>query len=373
MGCIRSLESQLSCAQGCARRSARLRESLLSLLFFGALLLGPSGTAGAQQGNNAVINSGGSPVASPSFFDATQFGGADPCKQIQSAFAALPSTGGTVDARGLIANPNTTLTCSVNPIPSGAKGRLLLSSGTYLAQMPWVIQSNDVSIVGTGPSDISGSNNTVIQACAPGQTGCAAAFPSGNAVIQMGTSSKTVYRSTVKELAVDCQSVAGVSGIQAMAAQEETVFDLVRADNCPVAGIDIGVGDAKTENGAALSNFEVDYDSGTACPTVTAGLISSATRNSMGVVTATLTVNSTPALVVGNEIAITGLSPSSFNGTYRVNSISGTGPFTFTYQTSATGGSTIGTVRGIDRSSDVRSDQGGRSCPIVRAFRRFRK
>ena len=102
----------------------------------------------AQRGNNAVINSGGTPVPSPSFFDATQFGGADPCVQIQTAFGALPSTGGTVDARGLVSGTTTTLTCSVNPIPSGAKGRLLLSAGTYLAQVPWVIQSNDVNIIG---------------------------------------------------------------------------------------------------------------------------------------------------------------------------------------------------------------------------------
>ena len=52
-------------------------------------------------------------------------------------------------------------------------------------------------------------------------------FPSGQGVIQMGTSSKTVFRSTVKELAVDCQDVPGVSGFQVIAAQEETVFDLV--------------------------------------------------------------------------------------------------------------------------------------------------
>ena len=92
--------------------------------------------------------------------------------QIKNAFGALPSTGGTVDARGLIVNPNTTLTCSVNPIPSGATGRLLLSSGTYLAQVPWVIQSNDFNIVGTGASDNTGSNNTIIQACASGQPNC---------------------------------------------------------------------------------------------------------------------------------------------------------------------------------------------------------
>jgi hypothetical protein len=159
----------------------------------------------AQQGQNAVYNAAGTaPTPSPSFLDATQFTGSpDACVQIQHAFAALPATGGTVDARGL-AGTSSTLTCSVNPIPTGAKGRLLLSTGTYLAQVPWVIQSNDINIIGTGASDNTGSNNTIVQACASGQTGCGGVvFSSGKAVIQMGTSTSTVFRSTVKEVAVD--------------------------------------------------------------------------------------------------------------------------------------------------------------------------
>ena len=58
------------------------------------------------------------------------------------------------------------------------------------------------------------------------------------------------------------------------------------------------------------------------------------------VVTATLSVAATPALVIGNEIVITGFSNASFNGTYRV--LSFLFP-TLTYQTSATGGTTSGT------------------------------
>lgn len=105
----------------------------------------------AQTGQNAVIkDTGNHTTNSPSFFDATQFPAADPCLQIQLAFGALPATGGTVDARGLVSGSSTTLTCSVNPIPMGAKGRLLLSAGTYLAQVPWVIQNNDLNIIGTG-------------------------------------------------------------------------------------------------------------------------------------------------------------------------------------------------------------------------------
>jgi len=290
------------------------------------LCLLSASTLHAQQGQNAVFNSGAPPVPtnSPSFFDATQFTGSpDACKQILNAFGALPTTGGTVDARGLISGTNTTLTCSVNPIPSGAQGRLLLSSGTYLAQVPWVIQGTNanVNIIGTGPSGNTG-NNTIIQACASGQTGCGGVvFPSGKAVIQMGTSSSTVFRSTVKELAVDCQDVPGVSGFQVIAAQEETVFDLVRATGCRVASFDIGAGDSKTMNGAALSNFEANYTNGAGCPSVTNGTIVSATRDGSGNVTATYGVASIPALVPGYEVVVASAGTSNFNGTYRVNSV----------------------------------------------------
>jgi hypothetical protein len=159
----------------------------------------------AQQGQNEV-STGSAPTPSPSFFDATQFSGAgDACQAISAAFGALPAMGGTVDARGLVGNGTSPLKCSVNPIPSSAKGRLLLSSGTYLAQVPWVIQSNNFSIIGTGASGDTGNNNTIIQACASGQANCGGVvFPSGSALIQMGTSGmmpKTVMRSSVKELA----------------------------------------------------------------------------------------------------------------------------------------------------------------------------
>ena len=147
-----------------------------------------SGALFAQDtGKNAVINSDGTAVASPSFLDATQFSsGVDPCQAISLTFGHLPSTGGTVDARGL-AGTSPTLTCSVNPIPSGAKGRLLLGSGTYLAQVPWVVQSNDVNLVGTGGGVTGGNTNTMIQACVSGQSNCGeVVFPPGRAVIFLG-------------------------------------------------------------------------------------------------------------------------------------------------------------------------------------------
>ena len=256
----------------------------------------------AQKGQNAVYNHAMTPIPtnSPSFFDATQFGtGGDACQQIAATFtdSTFPSTGGTVDARGLISGSLLTLACSVNPIPSGAKGRLLLSAGTYLAQVPLVIQNNDLNIVGTGGG---GGTNTIIQACSASQASVCNnhVFPSGQGIIQLGPTAagKAISRVTVKELGVDCQDVPGVSGVQAIAAQEETVLDLVIATGCRVAGFDIGVGDANVQNGAALSNFEVGYPGGQGCPTVTAPTITSISRDMNGIVTAHLAAPPTPAL-----------------------------------------------------------------------------
>jgi hypothetical protein len=304
-----------------------------------ALIAALCGTLCAQDtGKNAVISSGGSPVPSPSFLDATQFSvGVDPCQAISATFGHLPTTGGTVDARGL-AGTSSTLICSVNPIPSGARGRLLLGSGTYLAQVPWVIQSNNINVIGTGASGDTGNNNTIIQACASGQANCGSSiFPSGHAVIQMGTSGQTVMRSTVKELAVDCQDVPGVSGFQAVNAQEETVIDLVRVTGCRVAAFDIGVGDNNDQNGAALSNFDVGYPAGQGCPTVVPGMISSISRDNTGLVTVVLTTGLySPTLEVGYEVVISNVVPASFNGTYRVNPPITILPPGFTYQQQST-------------------------------------
>ncbi len=293
----------------------------------------------AQAGQNAVMKDATTPINSPSFFDATRFDiGGDACQQIAFTFndPSFPSTGGTVDARGLAGNGTSPLICSVNPIPSGAKGRLLLSSGTYLAQVPWVVQSNDVNIIGTGGGGTAGNTNTMIQACKSGQSNCNQAFPSGRAVIEVGPTpgGQRVFQVTVKELNVDCQDAPGVSGVSVIAAQEETVLDLVKAIGCRVAGFDIGKGDTEDQNGAALSNFYVQYPNGSGCPGITpgtiAGVLTPGVSRTGGVVTVNLTgIAIFPPLVPGYEVVIAGVSDGSFNGTYRVQAVNS--PTQFTY------------------------------------------
>ena len=207
------------------------------------------------------------------------------------------------------------MTCSVNPIPAAAKGRLLLGSGTYLAQVPWVVQSNEVNIIGNS------AGSTVIQACASGQPNCnSVVFPPGQAILQLGQANMNLFQVTARELAVDCNDVPGVSGIAVLGIQEESVLDLVKASGCRVAGIDIGLGDVADQNGAALSNFNVLYPNGSGCPaTVNPGTISTIQRASNGAVSVTLSAPPTPALADGYEVVISAVTPATFNGTYRVN------------------------------------------------------
>ena len=294
-------------------------------------------------GQNAVIkDTGGDTANSASILDATQFAGADPCVQIQTAFATLPhgTAAGTIDARGLIpGGVSTTLTCSVNPLvssgmtPTPFQGTLLLGAATYLAQVPWVIGGNQLNIVGVGPG------NSIIRPCKSGQALCGGmVFPSGQAVIQMGTSTATVFGSTVKGLTVNCSGAPGVSGIQAVAAQEETGFDLITVQDCPAASFDLGLGDTAIQNGAALSNFHILYTSGSnsGCGSGVNNNILSVSRSG-NTVTAILTSSPATPPAVGQEVWIQGVTDSSYNGYYRINST--TSSTTSKYQTNASGGS----------------------------------
>jgi hypothetical protein len=113
-----------------------------------------------------------------------------------------------------------------------------------------------------------------------------------------------VFQVTVKELNIDCQDAPGVSGLSVIAGQEETVFDLVRASGCRVAGFDIGQGDTEDQNGAALSNFQLKDANGNGCPTVSPGNILSVSRDATGLVTVqTSSGLFNPPLEFGYEVA----------------------------------------------------------------------
>ena len=70
------------------------------MFILAAMMMLMLASSAAQQGQNAVMDSGNHPQSSPSFLDATQFSsGLDPCQAIALTFTHLPTTGGTVDAQ----------------------------------------------------------------------------------------------------------------------------------------------------------------------------------------------------------------------------------------------------------------------------------
>lgn len=78
---------------------------------------------------------------------AHQFAGANAGAKIAAAIADLPSTGGTVDARGL----EGAQTSSVNPFVGITKPiTLLLGDTTLTTSVPWVITTNQQNIIGQG-------------------------------------------------------------------------------------------------------------------------------------------------------------------------------------------------------------------------------
>src|ERR1700722_11672758 len=103
-------------------------------------------------GWNVVSSGGGATQVSESIIDAAQFVaiGGDVCTQINQALKALPSTGGTVDARGLI---GTALNCVSNPWNTVSQpATLLLGAATYETTATWLIP-NKSRMFGIGRGD----------------------------------------------------------------------------------------------------------------------------------------------------------------------------------------------------------------------------
>lgn len=89
--------------------------------------------------------------------------------------------------------------------------------------------------------------------------------------------------------------------------------------------------------------------------TSTGQTINTITRGGTGNLTATVTTASAHGLVTGNQVTVTGASPTEYNGTYRITVTSGT-TFTYTMASApATDATTVGTylptgITGIDSS-----------------------
>jgi hypothetical protein len=223
------------------------------------LVLFPTRTF-AQQGHNAVCTSTtgcSTTLASAAFVDASAFctasgcSGADLCKVINNALAALPTAGGVVDARGVIAGgPNS---CSGTETPYVVSGQhtittpsvILLPSGAIDISATWVIPDHS-RIIGEG-NNPSGSPVMGTYIVASGMT-------SGTVMMQMGSSScddgatGQCYGVSISNLTLDgSNGSVAINGIQNVNAGESSYVDHVNLQD--IAGTSLIIGNLASGSG----------------------------------------------------------------------------------------------------------------------------
>lgn len=158
----------------------------------------------------------------------------DPCAQINNAIKALPSTGGTVDARGF----QGTQSCASNPFASITSDvELLLGDVAIQTTAPWVTPSAQrVVIIGSGRGDVSGvSHGTTIRAVSGFPSTCDGLL-SGCPVIRLGGGT-TTFGHRLDNLAVDCNAQSGCIGVYSTDIQEQSGLYHVLIMNFPVFGV----------------------------------------------------------------------------------------------------------------------------------------
>lgn len=173
----------------------------------------------------------GGDFSAPSYnnvIEANAQAGSDACAKINAAEAALPSTGGAIDARGF----QGTQTCAGTIGPLTKMGKLTLGSATFLVQSPVIIESQAVTVEGGGwQAEQTGGSQSVIQA--------GTSF-SGTDVIQIGGNNANVSGTNISHLQVNCNSLAGTNGIGLSPGSGVAIYgtiDRVYSENCPGSGL----------------------------------------------------------------------------------------------------------------------------------------
>jgi hypothetical protein len=169
----------------------------------------------------------------------------DDCAKINASWGALPSTGGTVDARQFTG----TQACASNPFDGVIKaGNTLLGGTTYQTSRTWVVPGKSV-LQGIGRGD-SQANNSVIQA----------ASNLLGPVLQLSSGSEAIEGVRAESLTVDCNNDDNVTGVLDNVAQEESGLQHVLIVNCTNIGLDI-------EDGSQNASFDdIEVLSGGASP-----------------------------------------------------------------------------------------------------------
>ena len=188
-----------------------MRKMRKVLIPFFLLLSSMWAIAGAKNagGSDPVAGTPSAIPPTPGVQHAEQFSGADWCAQIVAAQAALPPSGGVIDARSLPAGMcagGLTLGTLTKPV------YLELGRGTYAVQRTVTISSGS-QIHGLGSLG-AGAFPTYIAATGK--------FPSNTPLVQFDPAN-VCFGCVLQNVGLTCSSVAGCTGIDMGLSQENTL------------------------------------------------------------------------------------------------------------------------------------------------------
>src|SRR5580704_7395006 len=192
---------------GHQKSTARLLKisALVSIVMaFTTLLSGQEYTPGQP----VIANSTKGTVTDGVSWDAKAFPGSDICAQIFNAWSAAMATGltsATIDARGITG----TQSCSANPFPRKASGKLWLGNTVIITT-----------------ATLPDKSNTTLRA------GSSAADP----VLQMGNNQSVTFDVQVKSMSVDAYGLA-TTGILNNSALEGSTLEDVDINNATKYGL----------------------------------------------------------------------------------------------------------------------------------------
>jgi hypothetical protein len=219
--------------------------------------------------------------------NAVGWSGSDACAWITSAQLNLPSTGGTIDARGVTGAASC---ASALTIGSPTKPvTLLLSAGvTFTVNGQWIIGGSASHVIGVSGSTVISQGNS---------------FPSNTPVLQIGNGS-IVTGATFENLAVNNNGIANSIGGENISGQENSGFVNMVVQNCTKYGL-------WYEGSTAQNSFGRDWF--ILCSGAGAGTVNSYIHNVpsfRGISGGTFATND--GLTIGNGLVIDGTSGGVF-------------------------------------------------------------
>jgi hypothetical protein len=196
-------------------------------------------------------NNGLSCLAAHNVVYASAFSGSDPCAQINAAIKALPSTGGTVDARGF----QGTQSCASNPFAGITSDvELLLGDVAIQTTVPWVTPSaQNVLVIGSGRG--GSGHGTTIRAVTGFPSTCDG-LSTGCPVVRLG-SGTTAFGHRIENLAIDCNSQTGAIGLYSTDIQEQSGAYHFLILSCPINGIKMDGSGAAGSGPFFAQNYEL--------------------------------------------------------------------------------------------------------------------